>query len=252
MHRFFIPPSWIRGNRVTITGPQAHQIANVLRMRSGELIAVLDNSGWVIEVQLTSVDGNAVNGEVQRRRLSAREPRTKVSLYQGVLRSNRFEFVLQKGTELGVVEFVPVIADRCVMSDLEVVEKKRRRWEMIIQEASEQSRRGRKPALRSTALFPQVCEQVRHSGGLSLILWEEEGKTSLRDVLRGVSSGERDDRPFTVNFLVGPEGGFSAGEIEVARRYGLAPVSLGPRILRSETAGTVAAAVILYELGDLQ
>ena len=118
MHRFFIPPSWIRGNRVTITGPQAHQIANVLRMRSGELIAVLDNSGWVIEVQLTSVDGNAVNGEVQRRRLSAREPRTKVSLYQGVLRSNRFEFVLQKGTELGVVEFVPVIADRCVMSDL--------------------------------------------------------------------------------------------------------------------------------------
>jgi 16S rRNA (uracil1498-N3)-methyltransferase len=169
-----------------------------------------------------------------------------------VLRSNRFEFVLQKGTELGVVEFVPVIADRCVMSDLEVVEKKRRRWEMIIQEASEQSRRGRKPALRSTALFPQVCEQVRHSGGLSLILWEEEGKTSLRDVLRGVSLAEGDDRPFAVNFLVGPEGGFTAGEIEVARRYGLAPVSLGPRILRSETAGTVAAAIILYELGDLQ
>jgi 16S rRNA (uracil1498-N3)-methyltransferase len=216
------------------------------------LIAVLDNSGWVIEVRLTLVDGNAVNGEVQRRRLSNREPRTKVSLYQGVLRSNRFEFVLQKGTELGVVEFVPVIADRCVMSDLEVVEKKRRRWEMIIQEASEQSRRGRKPALRSTALFPQVCEQVRHSGGLSLILWEEEGKTSLRDVLSGVSSDDSDDRPFAVNFLVGPEGGFTAGEIEVARRYGLAPVSLGPRTLRSETAGTVAAAIILYELGDLQ
>jgi 16S rRNA (uracil1498-N3)-methyltransferase len=252
MHRFFIPPSWIRGNRVTVTGPQAHQIANVLRMRPGELIAVLDNSGWVIEVRLTSVDGNAVNGEVQRRRLSVREPRTKVSLYQGALRSNRFEFVLQKGTELGVVEFVPVIADRCVMSDLEVVEKKRRRWEMIIQEASEQSRRGRKPVLRSTALFPQVCEQVRHSGGLSLILWEEEGKTPLRDVLRGVSSGDRDDRPFAVNFLVGPEGGFTAGEIDVARRYGLAPVSLGPRILRSETAATVAAAIILYELGDLQ
>jgi 16S rRNA (uracil1498-N3)-methyltransferase len=253
MHRFFIPPSWIRGNRVTITGPQAHQIANVLRMRPGELIAVLDNSGWVIEVQLTSVDGNAVNGEVQRRRLSNREPRTKVSLYQAVLRSNRFEFVLQKGTELGVVEFVPVIADRCVMSDLEVVEKKRQRWEMIIQEAAEQSRRGRKPMLRSTALFPQVCEQVRHSGGLSLILWEEEGKTSLRDVLHRVSTGGSDDhRPFTVNFLVGPEGGFTTGEIDVARRYGLEPVSLGPRILRSETAGTVAAAIILYELGDLQ
>jgi 16S rRNA (uracil1498-N3)-methyltransferase len=93
---------------------------------------------------------------------------------------------------------------------------------------------------------------VRHSGGLSLILWEEEGKTSLRDVLRGVSSGDGDDRPFAVNFLVGPEGGFTASEIEVARRYGLAAVSLGPRVLRSETAGTVAAAIILYELGDLQ
>lgn len=253
MHRFFIPPSWIRGNRVTVTGPQAHQIANVLRMRQGDVIVVLDNSGWEIEVRLTSVDGNAVNGEVQRRRLSHREPRTKISLYQGVLRSSRFEFVLQKGTELGVVEFVPVIADRCVMSDLEVVEKKRRRWEMIIQEASEQCRRARKPVLGSAALFPQVCEQVRHAGGLSLVLSEEEGKTPLRDVLRAVSSDDRPNYPpFSVNVVVGPEGGFTASEMDVAQRYGLVPVTLGPRILRSETAGTVAAAIILYELGDLQ
>jgi 16S rRNA (uracil1498-N3)-methyltransferase len=252
MHRFFVPQSWIQGNRVIVTGRQAHQIARVLRMRTGDLVMVLDNSGWEIETQLLSVDPNVVTGEVQRRRLSQSEPRTKISLYQAVLKGSSFQFVLQKGTELGIVEFVPIIADRCVMSDLEAVEKKRLRWESIIQEASEQCRRGRKPALRTAMLFPQVCEKVRHSGGLALILWEEERQTSLRFALRGTPQGQ-DQRsaPFSVHLVVGPEGGFTRQEIVVARNYGLVPITLGPRILRGETAGLVAASAILYELGDL-
>ena len=141
MHRFFVPPSWVQSNEVTITGPQAHQIARVLRMRPGDGVIVLDNSGWELEVQLVSVDRTTVKGEVLHRKLAGGEPRTKISLYLGVLRSNRFEFVLQKGTELGVVQFVAIIADRCVVSDLEAVEKKLRRWEWIIQEASEQDSR---------------------------------------------------------------------------------------------------------------
>jgi 16S rRNA (uracil1498-N3)-methyltransferase len=252
MHRFFIPPSWVRGNEVTVTGLQAHQIARVLRMRPGDLVTVLDNSGWEIEVRLAEVEQELVTGEVLHRRLASGEPRTKISLYQGVLRSNRFEFVLQKGTELGVVQFVPLIADRCVVSDLDVVDRKHRRWEWILQEAAEQCRRGRKPVLRSAILFPQACEQARHSGGLSLIPWEEEEAMSLRDLLRSVPPGhEQSWPPFTISVFVGPEGGFSTAEIATARRYGLVPVTLGPRIFRAETAGIVAAAAILYELGDL-
>jgi 16S rRNA (uracil1498-N3)-methyltransferase len=256
MHRFFIPPSWIEGNEVTITGPQAHQIANVLRMRPGDLVIVLDNSGWEIEVSLVSVHKSAVEGEVLHRRLAGGEPRTKISLYQGVLKSNRFEFVLQKGTELGVVQFLPIIAERCVVSDLDAVEKKRQRWAWIIQEAAEQCRRGRKPELHSAILFPQACEQTRRSAALSLILWEQEKASSLRDLLRKASPGSSEGKaprrsPFAINLFVGPEGGFTEEEVAVGRRYGLVPVTLGPRILRAETAGIVAATAVLYELGDL-
>jgi 16S rRNA (uracil1498-N3)-methyltransferase len=252
MQRFFIPPVWIQQNRVTISGPQAHQIAHVLRMRSGDSVIVLDNSGWEIETRLISVERHTVRGEVQHRRLSASEPRTKISLYQGVLRSKRFEFALQKGTELGVVEFVPLIAERCVISDLEAVEKKHDRWESIIQEAAEQSRRGRKPALRPAVMFAKACEMAKTSSGLSLIPWEEEGQVSLRKLLtRSPSKSTKNWPPMTINLFVGPEGGFTADEVDLARRYGLVPVTLGARILRAETAGLVAASAILYELGDL-
>ncbi len=252
MHHFFVPPDWIKGSSVTITGPQAHQMARVLRLRPGDEVIVLDNSGWEIEVRLVAVERQAVTGEVVRRRLSGGEPRTKISLYQGALKSNRFEFVLQKGTELGVVEFVPVIADRCVMSDLEAVENKRRRWEWIIQEAAEQSRRGRKPVLRPAMLFPQACERARRAGGLALIPWEEEKQATLRALLRTPPPGHEPGwPPFTIHLFIGPEGGFSREEIALARRYGLVPLTLGRRILRAETAGLIAAAAILYELGDL-
>jgi 16S rRNA (uracil1498-N3)-methyltransferase len=257
VHRFFVPPAWIRGNEVTMTGPQAQQIARVLRMRPGDVIVILDNSGWEIETRLDAVDRDTVRGEVLRRRLAHSEPRTKITLYQAVLKSNHFEFALQKSTEIGTVEFVPIIADRCVVSDLEAVEKKRPRWEWIVQEAAEQCRRGRKPALRPALLFPQACEQARQSGGLSLIPWEEEGKQSLRTLLRdgpagiGKSPRRQSWPPFAVNLFIGPEGGFTGEEIDLARRYGLLPVTMGARILRAETAGLIAAAMIFYEWGDM-
>ncbi len=243
MHRFFVPPAWIQANIVTITGPQAHQIARVLRMRPGERIIVLDNSGWEIETQLISVERDTVRGEVLHRRLSAAEPRTKISLYQSVLKGNRFEWVLQKGTELGVVEFVPLITERCILSEVGAVEKKRQRWERIIQEAAEQSRRGRKPALHEPLFFPQGCERARQVGGLALIPWEEEEAVSLRQALSAAPL-------FTVHLFIGPEGGFTPAEVDLARRYGLQPVTLGPRILRAETAGIAAVAAILFALGD--
>jgi 16S rRNA (uracil1498-N3)-methyltransferase len=230
-------------------------------MQPGDRIIVLDNSGWEIETRLSSVRPDAVQGDVVRRSLSSAEPRTKISVYQGILRSKNFEFVLQKGTELGVVEFIPVIADRCVVSDLEAVEKKRQRWEWIIQEAAEQCRRGRKPVLRPAVLLPPACERARHGAGLSMIFWEgdanqpqkSEGRTALQKLLRTPpSSGKKKNwPPLTISLFFGPEGGFSPDEVDLAGRYGLMPVTLGPRILRAETAALVAVSAILYELGDL-
>jgi 16S rRNA (uracil1498-N3)-methyltransferase len=258
MHRFFISPTQLEGDEVTITGAAVHHIRNVLRLRTGTHIMVLDNSGWERTTEIVELGQDHVVGKVLSKALASGEPRTKVSLFQGVLKGSHFELVLQKGTELGIVEFVPVISQRCVISGLEDVNKRTRRWQRILQEAAEQSRRGRLPNLQPAMVFAQACDRAKRAGGLSLILWEEEEKVNLKLVFgkeqkksKGKKMPKFPSRPFSVNLFIGPEGGFTAQEVTLAQRYGIVPITLGPRILRAETAGLVAASAILYELGDL-
>lgn len=252
MHRFFIQPEWIQGRTVTLSGAIVHQICHVLRLRPGDHILVLDNSGWEWQVGLTQVSKDLVEGRTQGKSLVRGEPRTKITLYQGVLKGNRFEFALQKGTEVGIVEFVPVVSSRCVIADVESVEKKLVRWRRIVLEAAEQAHRGRLPVIYQTMLFAAACERARLSGGLSILPWEE-AQASLKPLLRGGDqAAEATPPPFSINLFIGPEGGFTADEVDLAQRYGVHPVTLGPRILRAETAGLVAATAILYELDDLE
>lgn len=258
MHRFFLSPDQVKGNRVTITGPAVHHIRNVLRLTPGNHIIILDNSGWERKAEIVEVSRDQVVSQVLSRTLATGEPRTKLSIYQGVLKGGNFEFVLQKGTELGVVEFVPLISQRCVISSLDDVNKKRERWLRIVREAAEQSERGRLPDLRPAVLFPQACERAKRTGGLSLMPWEAEERISLKLVFgRGKKKSRRKQapsfpsRPFSISLFVGPEGGFTLDEVMLAERYDIVPITLGPRILRAETAGLVAAAAIMYELGDL-
>ena len=238
-----------------ITGPLTHQMRNVLRLKPGDGVILLDNSGWEYQVELGEVSRERVAGQILQKSLAASEPRTKITLYQSLLRARAFESVLQKCTEVGVVAFVPVVAARCIISSLEDVgEKKLERWRRIILEAAEQSRRGRLSVLRPALLLRQAWQEANR-GGLTVVPWEEAGSRmptqgrskSLRSVLRGAQP-----RPFSVNLFIGPEGGFTPQEIAQGQRYGAIPVTLGPRILRAETAGLVAAAAILYELGDME
>jgi len=253
MQRFFIPADWIHGDTVSFEGPIVHQLSRVLRLKPDDRVVVLDNSGWEQEVVLVRFDSAQILGRVTEKRLAAGEPRTKISLYQSVLRGQRFELVLQKGTELGIVEFVPVVASRCILSSLDDVMRKSERWQRIIMEAAEQSERGRLPRLCSPLMFPQACNRAKRQGGLSLIPWEEDHRTCLKRALQGNPSATapKGARPFSINLFIGPEGGFSSEEIEVAVSYNIIPVTLGPRILRAETAALAAIACILYELGDM-
>ena len=258
MHRFFVLPDQLEGDKVAITGSAVHHIVNVLRLGRGASIVVLDNSGWEREAEIVEVGREQVVGRVLRKTLATGEPRTKVSLYQSVLKGSHFELVLQKGTELGIVEFVPLISQRCVIASLDDVNKKMSRWQRIVREAAEQSRRGRLPNLQSAMLFSQACERAKRAGGLSLMPWEEENRINLKAVFgkgetksKGKKSPSFPSRPFSISLFIGPEGGFSFEEVTLAQRYGVVPITLGPRILRAETAGLVAAAAILYELGDL-
>jgi len=271
-YRFFVDSGAIHGRDVLLEdGELAHQIGTVLRLRPGEKITLLDNSGWQHVVALHTVERGRVAGTVERKELAGGEPRTKLTLYVALMRPERFEWVLQKGTELGVSSFVPLICERSTIADAdELSANKLERWNRIMREAAEQSRRGKLPRLTPALFLPAACDQAAQRG-TALLLWEGGGVPSLRSVLqKAEGQGDKDQQhlsaslspllpvslspmhPFSVALFSGPEGGFSASEFETALRYDMIAVTLGPRTLRAETAPIVATAAILYEMGDLE
>ncbi|MHB8618573.1 MAG: RsmE family RNA methyltransferase [Chloroflexota bacterium] len=228
MHRFYVR---LEDGRAHFQPDQLHQLRNVLRLREGDRLAVFDGSGreWVARL---AGDHAELETEVQ----GQVEPRIRLVLYQSLVRAPRLELVLQKGTELGVSAFVPFVSQRTVASGDHLG-----RWEAIVKEAAEQAGRRVTPAV----CRPVSCEEaIRRAGGqeAALMPWEEAQGQRLADAYTGA-----DD----VGLIVGPEGGFTAGEVELARRAGVATVTLGPRVLRSETAAIVAAALLLHLAGDL-
>ena len=162
MHRFFVPPTCIDGDVVRLAGDVARQIARVLRARPGDRIVVLDDTGWEYHVVLDHVTPHNVSGTVTERVTSRAEPGIGIALYVAVLKSDRFEFVLQKGTELGVSVFVPVFCARSVPRDKRSARSARRsqRWQRIVSEAAEQSHRGRLPSVRAPVDFPTACDEA--------------------------------------------------------------------------------------------
>jgi 16S rRNA (uracil1498-N3)-methyltransferase len=249
MHRFFVTPEVLARQPVLLSGAQAHQIRRVLRLRPGDRVTLLDNHGWAYEAVLIACGETDAMLQTDRRWTAEGEPRTHITLFQAVLKGEQFGWALQKGTEVGVSRFVPMVCERNVVSDLDAVEQKRGRWERIIREAAEQSGRGRLPELAPAQPFARaVCLPPPTDSGLRrLIPWEGERVTGLRDALVGCNFA----RGARIQIFVGPEGGFTEEEVWLAQRAGVQPVTLGPRILRGETAGIVAAAVVLYEAGEL-
>lgn len=242
MQRFFVNRQCIDHESIILEGDIVHQIRDVLRLQSGERIVVFDNDGLEYTVTLDTVDKNQIKGTICNTRKSI-VPDIKITLYQALLKSDHFEFVLQKCTEIGISVFVPVVCERCIAR--KPSSNKLERWEKIIKEATEQSGRGVLPALKPAALFDDACHSVE---GLSLIAGVGLNSLPLREILR--SSTHQGD-PVKINIFIGPEGGFTANELEIAQSCGVHKVTLGPRILRAETAGLVACTVVLYEYREL-
>ena len=240
MHRFFVDPQHFSGDRIVLPADIAHQIRNVLRLRPGTAVLILDNSGFEYEVLLRQVDRQQVVGEAVAKRPSPNEPAVHLTLYQALMKRDKFEWVLQKGTEIGVSEFVPIVTQRSLVQDVDIKTNKQARWHKIITEAAEQSRRGRIPELHPPQTLAQALEN--HPAHPGLIAWEEEESLSLRGALAG---GER---PSHISLFIGPEGGFATEEVEAAQAAGIQSITLGKRILRAETAALVASALVLHEL----
>lgn len=234
VHRFFLPTECLTGDAVSIPPDQARQMRSVLRLGPGDAIIVFDGSRLDYVVRLLS----ATEGVIEERRSNSAEPSTRLVLYQGMLKGQKMDFVLQKGTEIGIAEFVPIITERTVAG--EPGEARQRRHRMIVQEAAEQSGRGRVPEISPAMPLHQAL--LRAEGTL-VVPWEEECDAHLSSI---ASSPDE-----TISLFIGPEGGFSAGEIVAARAAGAHSVTLGPRVLRAETAGLVAASLLLAAAGDI-
>ncbi len=241
MRRFFIPPQNLHSDPVPLPEETAHHLATVLRLSVGEELLLLDGDGRVCRCRIESLGRRAGSARVLECRQEA-ESAFPVRLLQGLPKGDKMDLVLQKGTELGVAAFAPVLAERSVPAPAaDRGEKRRQRWERIIREAAQQSRR---PCLPRLSPLVPLSEALAGCGEeLRLLLWEEESRP-LAEVLPAAL-------PRDAAVLVGPEGGFSAAEVETARAAGFQPVGLGPRILRSETAGLAMAAVLQYLYGDL-
>ena len=243
MHRFFVTAESLHEKHVILTGSQAHQICDVLRMKSGDKIIVLDNTGYEYTVVLSKVGRQEVPGQVVDRKKCEAEPKTRITLYQSLLARDKFELVLQKCTEVGVVRFVPVVTQRCIVRLADTVTvKKMSRWQSIITEAAEQSGRGRIPQIEDAVNFSDAVAGLDRFD-CRLIGSLEANEPGLREIIRTGNT-----EPIEIALFIGPEGGFSKEEITLARSKGAVSFSLGKRVLRTETAAVVASALILYEL----
>ena len=247
MHRFFIKPELIKKQHVSFPQALSHQIVHVLRLGEGDQVAVLDNRGNIHQVRLgLNKPGSNLVGEIITTEPVTSEPNCHISLFFGLSSREKVEWILQKGTEIGVSAFFPFVSSRTLVQSSLVASKKFNRWERIICEAAEQSGRGRLPELHQPIDLNQSLAHASSKVPLCLFAWEAafgEGET-ISDVLDGFEGG-------ALALFVGPEGGFSAEEVKQAQEVGCRVVSLGQRILRLETAAMIFPALVLFELGDL-
>lgn len=239
------------GNEIELPQEVAHQARDVLRLTSGGMLHLLDGTGGEYPAEIVALDRKHVIVRVGARVEGRAEPAVRVVLCQGMLKAAKFEWVLQKCTELGIAAFVPLLTERAVAATEEAGEGKRRRWSRIVAEALEQCGGTRLPEIATPRPLLHALASLP-PGGVALIPWEEAAALPLRVALQqAVSQASDPERIPEVRIFIGPEGGFSAGEIALAERAGALPVTLGPRILRAETAAIVAATLALDTLGEL-
>jgi len=245
-NRFFVSRSDFAGDRVRLSREQAHQVRQVLRLRPGDMIVVLDGQGMEYEVKLATVSHSEAVGQITSSRAAAGEPVVQLTLFQSLLVREKFEWVLQKGAEVGVTEFVPILTSRGIVRTREIDEGKHDRWRRIVTEAAEQSHRGRVPKIDQVITFSDAVSQLTGFDHCLIAAPSQETK-GLRDALLGVPGKDA-----SIALMIGPEGGFTDEEVAMACEKGAVAVGLGPRILRTETAAVVASALILYELGEMR
>lgn len=236
MARFFVPEEAVSGDTIFIGGEDVAHITKVLRLREGDTFTVCDGARHDYLCSLVFADKKTVTAKILETQENTAEPPCFITLYQGLPKASKLDYIVQKCVEIGVSRIVPMTTDRVVKEG----SPKAERLSKIALEAAKQSGRGIVPEVGAPVTFAEAVEAAK-AAELALIPYECEKERSLKAALR-------DKRPVTAAVLIGPEGGFTEEEIRLAAAAGIASVTLGRRILRTETAGPVTCGNILYEI----
>lgn len=242
MHRFIFSEAFRENNRVLLSEEESHHALSVLRLKKGAEIILMDGLGGVFRAEIVDAGKQRVLAELGEA-LSDNEARTRVTLYQGLPKGGKLESILQKCTEMGVHAVQPVLFERCDREPSKNPEKTLQRLRRIALEAAKQCGRGQVPMVGQTKTLSEVSPRLAGHGAI-IVPWEKAEDTRIADVLTKKT-------PHEIALVIGPEGGITPEEMERLTALGARTVTLGPRILRTETAGMAALASILTVTGDL-
>ena len=244
MHCFYCEEKNVMEQKILITGSDFNHIKNVLRMKIGEELIVCDGTGMEYRCQIKEfLDGEVCLTILEQKKASTELP-VRLKLYQGLPKKDKMELIIQKAVELGAVEIIPVMTKRCIvkLEDEKKEAKKIERWQAIAESAGKQSGRGIIPKISHVMSYKEALSKAS-SEGMSLIPYENaNGMSSLKEAVKKAVNEQ------VVSVFIGPEGGFEETEVELAKEYGVIPVSLGKRILRTETAGFTTLSILMYEV----
>jgi 16S rRNA (uracil1498-N3)-methyltransferase len=247
MRRFFVDESLALGPYL-LTGDDVHHIRDVLRLSAGDSIILADSSGTDFTGVIAGFAPDGLKVTLLERSPNRTEPIYRATLFQGLAKGDKMDAIIQKAVELGVARIVPVQCRRSVVRLAAAdAARKTARWQKIAAEAAKQSGRGQIPQVAEPVDFAAAALEASQAA-VSLMPWEGERQCSVRDFLE--STPMRTAGPLTISLLIGPEGGFSADEVDLAARSGIRTVTIGRRILRTETAGAAVLAMLIYRYDE--
>lgn len=244
MYQFFVEPGNIQGKRVIITGSDVNHIKNVLRMQPGEELNISNGEdGKEYRCAISELGDEEIICELRFIKEDGVELPSKIYLFQGLPKSDKMELVIQKAVELGVYEVIPVAMSRSIVKlDNKKAASRVARWQEIARAAAKQSKRAIIPQVHELITFKQAIEYAA-SLDVKLIPYEmAEGMGKTREIIAGIKPGQ------SVGFIIGPEGGIDDKELELAISNGFESITLGKRILRTETAGLTVLSILMYNL----
>lgn len=225
---------------VTLDEEAAHHVGRVLRLGPGDPLVLFDGRGGEYSARISHADRKTVRAQVEEYRDVERESPLRITLYQGISRGKRMNYTLQKAVELGVYSIVPVETARSVTGLQDQGQKASQRWQRIVRSAAEQSGRTRIPAVEEILPFTRILDLPSGSHALVMTQYAETGPEAL------------DSAPEDLRVLIGPEGGLTDHEVKLARKAGYRGLRMGPRTLRTETAGVVILSILQNRWGDLE